>query len=273
LLRRVGAEGDQPGQFRRPNGIAIAGDLCLVVERDNHRVQALALPELTPVVAFGESELKKPYGIAVVPAGDDQWDVFVTDAYETASGAVPPDGELGERVKQFRLHRSTAGVAAHLVRWFGDTGGAGVLRVVESLEVDPAHARILIAEEEEETATFIKVYGVDGRFTGRTVGKNLFRHQVEGIALRSCESDAGWWVVSDQGPTRTEFHLLERRSLEPVGAFVGAATANTDGIAIYQEPFDRFPQGALFAVDDDAGVNAFRWNDVAHALDLTGCSG
>jgi 3-phytase len=221
---------------------------------------------------FGANDLKKPYGISVVAAGDDQWDVFVTDAYETAFGGVPPDAELGERVKQFRLHRSTSAVTAHLVRSFGDTGGAGVLRVVESLEVDPAHARILIAEE-EETATSIKVYGLDGRFTGRTVGRDLFRHQVEGIALRSCERDAGWWIVSDQGATRTEFHLLQRRSLEPMGAFVGATTANTDGIAIYQQPFSGFPQGALFAVDDDAGVNAFRWNDVARALDLSGCPG
>ena len=271
-LRRVGAEGDGPGAFRRPNGIAIAGDLCLIVERDNRRVQAFTLPAFEPVALFGEAELKKPYGISVAPSGAGEWDVFVTDAYETASGSVPPDTELGERVKQYRLRHDRATVSATLVRSFGETAGLGALHVVESLEVDPALARILIAEE-EETATFIKVYGFDGRFTGQTVGQGRFRHQVEGIALRYCEGDHGWWIVSDQGPAITEFHLLDRRTLEPLGMFVGESTANTDGIAVYTEPFAGFPSGALFAVDDDAAVTAFRWNDLARAFDIDSCSG
>ena len=271
-LRRVGAEGEDLGAFRRPNGIAIAGDLCLVVERDNRRVQALRLPAFEPVAVFGEPELRKPYGISVVPSGAGEWDVFVTDAYETASGAVPPAIELGERVKQYRLRQDRATFGAALVRSFGDTVEPGALHVVESLEVDPALARILIAEE-EETATFIKVYGLDGRFTGRTVGRDRFRHQVEGIALRYCEGDRGWWIVSDQGPALTEFHLLDRNTLEPLGMFVGGSTANTDGITIYAEPFAGFPSGALFAVDDDAAVSAFRWNDVARAFELESCSG
>ena len=44
LVRRLGASGTGRGQMRRPNGIAIAGDLAFVVERDNHRVQVFRLP-------------------------------------------------------------------------------------------------------------------------------------------------------------------------------------------------------------------------------------
>jgi 3-phytase len=144
--------------------------------------------------------------------------------------------------------------------------------VVESLEVDPDQSRILIAEEEERD-TFIKVYDLEGRFTGRAVGQELFRHQVEGIALRACGDSGGWWVVSDQGPERTEFHLLDRGSLEPRGVFVGGSTANTDGIAVTATPFAGFPDGALFAVDDDSAVAAFRWNDIAGTLALRACTG
>ncbi|WP_051464482.1 hypothetical protein [Pseudoxanthomonas suwonensis] len=38
---RIGASGgpgEGPGQFRRPNGVAVAGDLLFVVERDARRV-------------------------------------------------------------------------------------------------------------------------------------------------------------------------------------------------------------------------------------------
>ena len=45
-LREFGSEGSAPGQFDRPNGIAVYGDHVFVVERDNHRVQVLSLPDL-----------------------------------------------------------------------------------------------------------------------------------------------------------------------------------------------------------------------------------
>src|SRR5688572_15951805 len=44
-LRTVGGEGNGPGQFKRPNGLAVHGDQLFVVERDNHRVQLLTLPD------------------------------------------------------------------------------------------------------------------------------------------------------------------------------------------------------------------------------------
>lgn len=43
-IRTIGRRGSELGEFRRPNGIAVVGDLVLVVERDNHRVQVLRPP-------------------------------------------------------------------------------------------------------------------------------------------------------------------------------------------------------------------------------------
>ena len=62
-LREVGGEGDAPGRFNRPNGIAVAGDRLFVVERDNHRVQVLSLPDFKPIGSFGEKQLRSPYGL------------------------------------------------------------------------------------------------------------------------------------------------------------------------------------------------------------------
>src|SRR5690606_15312811 len=61
-LGRVGQPGTGPGQFAYPNGIAVLDDILLVVERDNHRVQVLTLPDLVSVGSFGSDELLRPYG-------------------------------------------------------------------------------------------------------------------------------------------------------------------------------------------------------------------
>jgi 3-phytase len=120
-LRRVGGEGGEIGQFRRPNGIAVAGDLALVVERDNRRVQFLRLPDFEPVGTAGGDVLRRPYGLAVLPGADGVHDLFVTDNDETPDEQIPPPAELGERVKRFRWRlagstSSTAGPSSTLAR-------------------------------------------------------------------------------------------------------------------------------------------------------------
>ena len=80
-LRHFGSEGDGPGQFRRPNGIAVHGDLLFVVERDNHRVQILSLPTLKTLTTFGTEQLTQPYGLWVRERAPGDLDVVVTDAY------------------------------------------------------------------------------------------------------------------------------------------------------------------------------------------------
>ena len=52
-LREIGSKGSEPGQFLRPNGIAVLGDRLFVVERDNHRVQGFSLPDFRPLGSFG----------------------------------------------------------------------------------------------------------------------------------------------------------------------------------------------------------------------------
>lgn len=46
LLGTYGTEGVKPGQFRYPNDVAIRGDLLVVADKENDRVQVLRLPSL-----------------------------------------------------------------------------------------------------------------------------------------------------------------------------------------------------------------------------------
>lgn len=271
-LRRVAGPGTGEGQLERPNGVLVLGDsVLLVVERDNHRVQAFLLPSFAPAGTFGADELRLPYGLTAYQPSADRWRVFVTDNYETADEQVPPLSELGERIKWYDIVVQGGRVRTTRTGMFGDTTVAGAIRIAESIQVDPVLQRLVIAEE-DEADTQIKEYSLDGRFTGRTFGRGLFRQQAEGIALYSCGDSSGFWVTTDQGDGVNVFHLFDRQSLKHVGHFSGAVTRRTDGVALTQRQVGPHQQGMFFAAHVDAGIAAFSWQEVTQALKVE-CAG
>lgn len=272
-LQVVGTVGEAPGQFSRPNGIAVHGDRVFVVERDNRRVQVLSLPGFETLATFGQGELRKPYGLWVREHAPDRLEVLVTDAYmlgEDANGEeiVPPVGELDRRVQRYRVDIGPDGVAARHAGQFGDTTEAGAIRIPESLWGDVANDRLLIAEEDIRPATLLREYSLAGQARGRNIGEGLFKAQAEGIALFACPDGSGAWLATDQYKDFSLFHVFDRKTLEHRGAFAGQLTANTDGVWLHQAPTARFPNGVFYAVHDDMAVSAFDWRDIAKALDL-----
>lgn len=275
FVRHVGERGAGEGQFDRPNGIAVADDLAFVVERDNRRVQVLRLPGMETVAMFGAGVLELPYGLWVDKV-DDGYALYITDAYmagEDAEGEdiLPPLAELDRRVHRFALRADGEGYAASHLGAFGDTSPEGALRVVESLWGDPANNRLLIAEEDETWANELKVYDLEGRFSGATIGAEFLKAQAEGIMLKQCANGGGWWITTEQGKGRTVFHLFDRASLEHVGAVTGPTVANTDGIWLHDVPTATFTDGVLYAVHDDQGAVAIDWSGIARALELPAC--
>ncbi len=264
FIRDAGARGIKPGQFIRPNGLAVTGDVLWVVERDGRRVQLLRLPEFTPLGAFGGADLVKPYGVTVVPGEAGNFRAWITDSYELVEDSVPPDSALGRRVREYEVTVQGNRATATLRRTFGDTSGVGVLRVVESIMADAANNQLLIAEELEGSSQ-LKRYTLDGRFTGDTVAQRFFPNQAEGIVLYACGDSAGYWVATDQGKVVNTYHLFDRMTLAHVAAFGSPTIKNTDGIALTQRALPGFPAGALFAVHDDGGVAAISWEAIAKA--------
>jgi len=273
-LRDLGGPGTGPGEFRRPNGILARDGMLFVIERDNHRVQILGLPGLATLGLIGDATLVRPYGGYLQPLGDDRYRLFVSDAYETADGRIPPPDQLDRRIQVFTIAAERAAdgtvtaIAAQHERAFGATAGDGVLYVVESLWGDPRFDRLLIAEEDPAGGRVIKTYSLDGRFTGPLIGDGIFRSQPEGIALYACADGSGYWITTDQARRRNVFQLFDRRTLNHAGGFSGTVTGNTDGIWLHQEPLPGLPAGVLFAVHDDRAVAAFDWRDIAAALGL-----
>ena len=252
LIRRVGGPGTEAGRFGRPNGIVVIGDFVVIVERDNHRLQALSLPDFEPVALLGAEVLRDPYGIAAVP-GEGGWDVWVTDNYEPNSSSAPAS-EMGERLRQFRLQVSDIQLTGEYVGAFGDTTEASYLRKVESIAIDPLHGRMLVADESEGV---LKVYDLEGRFTGQLVGVGVFYHKPEGMALLECAEGRGYWLATDQDHAKNRFLVFDRENLAIRGTFSGAVTTNTDGVALTVLNFGPFSRGAFYAVHNDGNVAAF----------------
>ena len=111
LLRTVGNKGEAPGQFTRPNGLAVFADRLYVVERDNHRVQVLSLPGFEPVGSFGQDVLRSPYGIWLNETEPGELQAYVTDSfmYGARFDVVPPYEELAQRVRRFRVQTDQDG--------------------------------------------------------------------------------------------------------------------------------------------------------------------
>ena len=275
-LREFGVRGEGNGQFRRPNGIVVADDFAFVIERDNHRVQVLRLPGFEHVASFGAGDLTKPYGGWVRRVGD-AYHLYVTDSYDDGEDAegndiLPSLDRLDRRIRHYTLALSGAKPEVALLGSYGDASPEGALRVVESIWGDPAHDRLLVAEEDETYANEIKVYDLAGRFTGRVFGRETFKAQSEGIALKACADGSGWWIGTQQGKEHSVFHLFDRQSLAHVASFRGGKVSNTDGIWLDMAASTRFPQGALYAVHDDQGAVAFDWRDIARVLSLPACA-
>ncbi len=267
---RYGTSGDAAGQFSRPNGIFIIDDLVFVIERDNTRVQVLSLPAFESLGAFGTEDLIKPYGGWVRGNGDRRYSVFVTDSYETVDEQIPPPEELDRRVVEYEVVISESELEARLVRRFGATHGDGVLTKVESLFGDPVHDRLLIADEHESRKN-IKIYSMNGRFSGTLMGDGIFQYEPEGIALYACGEREGIWFTTDQGKKQNLFHLFDRATLSHLASFAGRTTLNTDGVWLTRKAMPGFPQGAFFAVHDDGNVAAFDLREIFLAVNLSAC--
>lgn len=275
-LREFGAKGSEPGQFKRPNGIAVHGDRLFVVERDNRRVQVLSLPDFRPLGSFGETELRAPYGLWLNSngSGADAMEVYVTDSFMLGErfDVMPPLEQLDQRVRRYRLRfDAEGGFTAESQGHFGDTGEADALRIVESIAGDAAHDRLLIADEYRPQST-LREYTLAGRATGRQIPGDTFAFEAEGVSLWTCKRDKGYWVSVDQLSPLTVFHVFDRKTLARIGSITGRTVAATDGITLRTSASKRFPKGALFAVHQDKAIAAFDLRDIVAALKLDrGC--
>ncbi|NBB77133.1 MAG: phytase [Bacteroidetes bacterium] len=269
FLKRVGSEGASEGEFQRPNGIAVIDDLMLVVERDNARVQIFTLPGLNFAGFIAHEDLRYPYGLTVDKNSHGGYELYVSDNYNPALEGYPPEEELDERIHHYRFWlNDDQMVQFETVRLFGEIHGPGILHKVESIFMDRHYNRLLVADEAYSERT-IKIYDLEGNFTGEMIPNDYFTSEPEGITLYSCSDGSGYWIMTDQHQSPDNiFQVFDRESLEYMGGFSGEITRNTDGIWLTQRSFGPFDKGAFYPVHDDGSITAIGWSDIARALNL-----
>ncbi len=261
LVTSYGSKGDKPGQFNRPNGVAAVrfserdadtGETIdrwaiTVVERDNARVQSFWPEGHRFAGIFAAGELKRPLGCAVAYASDGPH-LFLT---ESKSG---PDSV----VREYRLNlRDNRIIEGTLVRAFGDATGTGAVLKAESLTVDEPLGHVLVCDE-ESTRRNVKVYDLNGKFTGKTFGDGIVTGDPEGIAVYLQPEGGGFIVLTDQRKDLTVWHLFDRRDYKLLGSFTGEpVVANTDGICLITDRFGPFQKGAMFAVHADQCLKSY----------------
>ena len=266
-ISSFGKYGTMPGELSRPNGIAVIDNYAVVVERDNHRVQVFTLPEFKSLGFFGETVLRKPYGITI-DYFEGQFNLFITDNYEMPDESTPPTDSLGHRVHHFTFTVEDGNLKAGHIKAFGETAGDGVLYKVESILLDREYDRLLIADEHELHRN-VKIYNLNGDYTGVVVSHKYFFYEPEGIVLWQCPEDkSGYYIMTDQGKISNTFQVFDRATLEYIGGFSGEITRNTDGIAITQKSFDNFLNGAFYPVHDDGSITAIGWDEIAEVLNI-----
>lgn len=272
FIERFGESGSGKGQFERPNGIAVIDDLMLVVERDNQRVQVFKLPEYESLGYFGneglEDPLLYPYGITVDRTEENTYELYITDNYNPYMEGYPAEGELEDRVHHYRFTVNGNSIESEQLNIFGEVYNEGALHKVESLWTDREYNRLLIADESYPQRN-IKVYDLEGNFTGDIIPKEYFNYEPEGIALYKCDDGSGYWIMTDQDESSdNKFQVFDRETFDYIGGFRGEITRNTDGIWLTQQSFGDFDQGAFYPVHDDGSVTAIGWGEIAEALSL-----
>lgn len=265
FLHSIGKKGDKPMEFGYPNGVLVlpaercgnaAGDMPLlfVVDRDNARVQVLTADGKQCIGLIGKEDLHKPYGLAVSYQKDGVM-LYITDTEQ------PYD----EKIKCFLLEFAPGKVTGRMVRAFGEKTGAGQLQEVESIVADDRSGRLFVADED---ASNVKVYHLDGTFTGKTLGDGFMAADVEGLALYD-GPEQSFLIVTDQRKDMSVWHVFDRENLRWQAVFTGTPTvANTDGVCLYTGalPFDE--NGAFFAVHDDEDVRAYSLGDILELLPI-----
>jgi len=240
--------------------------LLLVVDRDAPGLFIFEA-DTGALLANSSDDLRNPYGIATT-LEDDALLIFVTDVSRppkemvtryrlteqlqddsSRAAAVPSDGATNTTLRLEPLGT------------FGDTN-AGRIGTPESIVIDPARKRIYLCDEDRD-ARNVKVYDVEGNFTGTTFGDGIINGDPEGIVIVSDDVAGDFILVTDQTRRITAWHAFDAESLKLITSFTGAPRiANTDGICIYQETIPGFNDGGLFAVHDDADVRAYDLADV-----------
>ncbi|KAL9657267.1 hypothetical protein ABK040_011487 [Willaertia magna] len=280
-------------EITRPNGISIYKifnkDYIFITERDGHQISIMDIRnDFKVIYQFAKKDLIRPYALDLYTlkkeGNEEKMIVFVTDNYMERDERgklkkTPPIDKLDKRIKVFELiankkedNEGEVVFQSKLLKTIGDVSKReAILHVVETVIIDEAYDRLLIADEEVKN---IKIYNfTTHEFNGQLIGDGKdfqFIGEPEGFLIFSCQTKieesrkvkSGFYIFSEQLVEKTKFHIVRRDNLKYVTSFVGNTISKTDGVGI-DEYLDLF-----YAVHNDSIVGSFKLKEIVNNVIL-----
>jgi len=243
--------GQAPSQV---NGIAIdqATDrLYVAVGSPASTVVVFSLPGLAFVDEFiaGAVDLKAEPNLALLSLVGGSTRLYVSADSVVYVRDASSGADLGSFVPEVGLETMVSDALEQTLHIPDENGGSGIYTYGPSGAPAPAPGA--------------NVFG----------GGGIFQDDEEGILLYTCpahglrDDGRGFFVVSDQRSSQTDFEFFDRSSREHLGALRLVGVSNTDGIASTQRPLPGYPRGLFAAIDNDATTVGVDWQRI---LDATG---
>lgn len=233
------------------NGVSVDQEenILYVGLREPPSVHALSIPSFKEIGVFGDNDLGsaetnmdifygEEYNLIYVTDNNNVY-VYRTDSFELTDKFSPP------------------------------------VTSIETVLVDSERKIIYVPEEQGANAKSVGVYAynVDGTLYNKE-GRNyfgnngIFNSDEEGIALYACGERKGFIIVSDQRGDKTDFEFFDRDTWEHLGTLNIKGVKNTDGIAVTNKKFDKFPRGIFAAIDNDSETILVGFDEIFEAIKL-----
>jgi len=238
--------------LKKPNNIDIAynvkisddlkTDILVVTERERKKIRIFAIPSMAPLDNGGlpvfENEhegYRQPMGIALYTSSiDNSVYIIVSRKKGPASGYL----------FQYKLVQDEGALSLKLVRKFGEFSKE---QEIEAVAVDNELGFIYYSDEN---------YGIRKYFAEPDMGneelycfgKNIFEHDIEGIAIVKYKGGKGYLVVSNQ--QNQSFSVFSRKENKFIKE-IYLETKDTDGCDAVSVPLnDTFNTGIFVAMNN-----------------------
>ena len=157
---------------------------------------------------------------------------------------------------------------------FGEYIGSFSLPMeIETLQADNYYQNLIIPDENNKTGIY--AYFPDGspypEFGANNFGSGVFQADAEGIWLNTCFSvQDGFFVVSDQINSLSEFEFFDRQFWHHLGTMKIAGVNKTDGIATFPYSSADYPMGLFAAIDSDNRTVLVNWDKIFSEIESNG---
>ncbi|WP_440881976.1 phytase [Tenacibaculum sp. C7A-26P2] len=240
--------------IKRPNNIdvaynfklndSISKDIIAFTERELNQIRIFTVPDMKSIDNGGfkvfRDERKPGYNL---PMGIALYKSFGNKKLYAIISRK--NGPKEKYLYQYEIYAENGSVKHKLVRKFGKFSGK---KEIESIAVDEELGYVYYSDEKHG----VRKYHADPEKGNKEIavfGGELFKEDIEGIAIAKMNNKNGYIIISNQ--QQNSFNIFDRKTNTFIKK-IDLTTTRTDGCEITTTPLgDKFPNGLFVAMNDD----------------------